>query len=116
MKRLDNAEKACVEAALNKLLNGCTFYICDLNNIAEMVGSEPRRSPRYKFLRGLHCIKYADMSPDLRNSIPAMVLECLRPDTVDPAAVMFAVLAEGRQLPTVEDRYLDQLPSQRAQH
>lgn len=66
-----------VMQATKKLFDENHFSICTVRKIAEIIGA-PQSGPAWKMLDALHCINYADMPQDLRESIPHLVNECLR--------------------------------------
>lgn len=107
MNQLDPFQRACAETEMEKLINGKWFDICSLDNLGKMLGINPERHPNYKFLRGLHCVHYADMKPDVRNNIVPAIMECLRPDmNYDAKQILGAITAEGRNFTPIEDKPL----------
>lgn len=82
---LPETRQLVVTAALNDLFTKQWFDMCNLNKVREIVNA-PRNSEAYKLLDALHCVAYDKMPPDLRNRIPQLVNEVLRPPiVVDPA-------------------------------
>ena len=49
-----------LEQSLRKLFAGRYFDICTVNSIGEMLGTEPRQHPDYKYLSALHCVHYSE--------------------------------------------------------
>ena len=75
---LPTTRRLVVTAALNELFTKKYFNICQLSAVLEVTnGSE--NTEAYRLLRTLHCVDYAAMSPELRNTIPQLVNECLAP-------------------------------------
>lgn len=68
-------------AALDHLFSARYFDICKLDAVMQIFNVS-ERSAAYQLLRPLHCIHYADMAPSLREQIPQLVNECLRPPVV----------------------------------
>lgn len=62
---------------INKLLKKSYFSICDIDRVAQMLRINPRNSSAYDILSALHCVDYADMTPNVRNAIPTLITECL---------------------------------------
>lgn len=98
-----NFENDVVQIALKKLFGEKHFSICGLDQIGKMIGSNPERHPNYKFLNALHCVHYADMTPQVRDELPRRVMECLRPDSLNFEAMALALTREGRDFPPIED-------------
>ena len=101
-------EKDIVETKLKKLLGGRSFSICDLDEIGKLIGSHPRQHENYKYLHALHCVSYSDMSPTVREQLPSKVMECLRPGSLDFGLMATALMREGSQATSIEDRYIEQ--------
>lgn len=82
---LPQTRRLVVEQALNRLLNERHFSICTLDSIADVLGTS-RNTEAYRLLRALHCIDYAAMSPQMREALPQLINEALRPaHTHNPA-------------------------------
>lgn len=96
-------EKDVVVTALKKLFSGKSFSICEVDTIGEILGANPRQHRNYPLLRALHCINYAEMTDEVRQALPAKVMECLRPDGLNFEAMAMALTREGRDLPPIED-------------
>ncbi|MFT0137312.1 hypothetical protein ACEK07_04530 [Alcanivoracaceae bacterium MT1] len=110
---MDQFKKLAVETAVKKLFSKCHFDICTLNEIGDMIGVNPRQHPDYRFLRGLHCVNYADMDPQLTAQLQQRVLDCLARPIFNPALVCDLISAEGRDFTFTEDRYIDAPPGPR---
>lgn len=106
MNDLPVFEKACVETAINELLNKTYFDICTFDSIGEMIGINVQRHANYKYLRSLHCTHYANMKPEIIDNLLAVLLECLRPNILDAKALINAVNAEGYDFIPTEDAYI----------
>jgi hypothetical protein len=79
---LPQVQRAVMVAALDKMFKARHFSICDLDSIMEISHGHRGslcRLPAYTLLHALHCVDYAAMSPEVRDSIPALVRECLDP-------------------------------------
>lgn len=97
-------ESDTIRIALDELLNGRSFSICDLNNIGEAIGVDPSHHADYKFLHLLHCVKYSNMTADIRRQIPQKVMNCLDPhNKVNVGAMAKALLIEGNDHINTED-------------
>lgn len=87
---LPETKRLVVTQALNDLFTKGHFSICGLNSILEVMGN-PYRGEAYTLLRTLHCVDYNKMPADLRNRIPQLVNECLRPP--EPTACLATEVA-----------------------
>jgi hypothetical protein len=67
-----------VEQALDHLLTNNFFDITTMQKIMEVIGAD-RDTDAYKLLTSLHCVHYSKMRPELRDSIPQLINEALRP-------------------------------------
>ena len=76
MNELTDFQARAAGIALHKLLHGTTFYINDLDNLAKLIGQEVGGRD-YEALRGLHCMKWADMPEPLRTQARDKVIELL---------------------------------------
>lgn len=65
------------EAALNKLFTEDSFSICRVDELMKITGGQ--KNAAYHLLRPLHCIPWGDMRPELREKIPDLVAEALKP-------------------------------------
>lgn len=101
-------ETSVIQASIDKLFNRSrVFSICDLEQIGELIGVNVQQHPDYKFLRALHCVAWADMSPAVRAELPLRCMQVLRPIVgLDAARFAYALTAEGRDFESTEDRYL----------
>lgn len=66
-----------VLTAMKKLFDDKYFSICVVKDIADVIGV-PKHGPAWDMLSALHCIYYASMPIELRESIPHLVNECLK--------------------------------------
>lgn len=75
---LPETRRLVLTASLNKLFSEKHFNICTLDAILDtMQGSQ--RTEAYRLLRTLHCMDYAAMPRELRDCLPQLVNEALRP-------------------------------------
>lgn len=74
---LTETKRLVVTTAISALLEKRHFSICQLDTCIELVGAR-KGGDAYKLLNALHCVDYSKMAPDLRDSIPLLVNECLR--------------------------------------
>lgn len=65
------------EAALTRLFAEDTFSICRVDELLKLTGGQ--RNAAYNLLRPLHCIPWSEMRPELREKIPDLVAEALKP-------------------------------------
>jgi hypothetical protein len=103
-------ELLVLEQAVTKLFSGHCFDICQLDAIGKMLGRDPSQHPSYRFLRGLHCVHYADMAPELLAQLEGKVAECLSGIPFNPARLVQQITDEGRDFTFTEDRALDAPP------
>lgn len=76
VSELPELKKMVVQTAMKKLFDEKYFSICTVRKIAELIGA-PKRGAAWSMLETLHCIDYADMPDELRESIPYLINECL---------------------------------------
>jgi hypothetical protein len=79
---LPQVQRAVMQVALDKMFKARHFSICDLDSIMLIAHGHSSRickPPAYTLLHALHCVDYAAMSTEVRDSIPALVRECLEP-------------------------------------
>ena len=62
--------------ALNAMMAKGYLDICAINQVAELLGRDPRCTA-HQLLRTLHCVHFHTMAPSLRDRIPELILECL---------------------------------------
>lgn len=69
-------QKQAAALAINKLLNGDTFYISDLKEILDVfqLPLDPAEQP---VMRLLHCVNYRDMDPSLMAELKRKILIAL---------------------------------------
>lgn len=101
MNNLTEFQQRASALAVVKMLHGKTFSICDLDAIATTMGRKPAMAGTdYAALRGLHCVDWADMGPELARmtrekclellGLPLQTIEMIQPvskseKTVEPA-------------------------------
>lgn len=76
MSELTQFQAQAANVALNTLLSGRSFSICDLDSIAKLIGVE-LGGRDYQALRVLHCVSWADMPEPLRQQTREKVVEIL---------------------------------------
>jgi len=75
---LTEFQKRATAVAVVKMLSGTSFSICDLDAIAKTIGRSHAMSGRdYDALRGLHCVSWGDMGPDLARMTREKCIELL---------------------------------------
>lgn len=78
MNDLTEFQQRAAAAAVVKMLGGTSFSICDLDALAETLGRKTYMAGRdYSALRGVHCVAWADMGPDLARMTREKCLELL---------------------------------------
>ena len=66
MNDLTEFQQRAAALAVVKMLNGKHFSVSDLDAVAKTIGREAQMAGKdYAALRGLHCVDWADMGPDL---------------------------------------------------
>ncbi len=73
---LPETRRLVAEAAINRLFTERHFSICSLDELIKLTGAQ-RGSDAYRLLRPLHCMDWADMTPELRERVPLLVREAL---------------------------------------
>ena len=104
-------ESEVVRLKLDKLFNGgSSFYITDVDAIGKMIGTNPQSHKDYRFLSGLHCVSYSDMSEELLSELKGrcMAVISARFDTDLMSKALMAVMnGEVKDQPQIEDTYID---------
>jgi hypothetical protein len=80
-----------VQTALDHLFQSNYFSICQLDAVLKVI-DQPQGTPAYQLLRTLHCVDYSAMPSELRQRIPLLVNECLRPPEPEPHIATVAAL------------------------
>jgi hypothetical protein len=86
MNDMTEFQQRAAAMAVVKMLNGKHFSVSDLDAIAKTMGRESAIAGRdYHALRGLHCVDWADMGPELARLTREKCIELLGlpPATVD---------------------------------
>lgn len=73
---MEDLKKLAAITALNKMLSDGYFSICTIDTIAKMLAVTPPSQP-YSILHTLHCVKYADMPPEIKAALPDLIRQCL---------------------------------------
>ncbi len=87
---LPETRRLVITASLNKLFSERHFSICTLDAILDTMQGT-RNTEAFRLLRTLHCMDYASMPIELRNSIPQLVNEALNPPPVECIATETAM-------------------------
>lgn len=95
-------EAEVTQIKIKEMLGGSFFSICDVDEIGDMIGVNPRQHPNYIFLKALHCVHFNKMSAAVRQELPHKIIECLRPE-MSAELVARALLIEGSQFVNIED-------------
>lgn len=103
-------EQATITVALRELFEGCHFSICSVDRLGELIGTNPKKHPGYRWLQALHCVDYAKMPREVRDELPQRVMEVLRPGSLNFEGMAAALTREGRDHPPIEDNYLEASP------
>ncbi|OGT03321.1 MAG: hypothetical protein A2143_08115 [Gallionellales bacterium RBG_16_57_15] len=74
---IEQFHKQAILLALKKMMEGKHFNICTLDQAMEITGVR-LNSKDSAALRALHCIDWADMSPELRRMVFAKIMEVLQ--------------------------------------
>lgn len=104
---MDSCQQEIVSLALDKMLNrSAHFSICDVDRLAKTLGANCDAHPDYRYLSALHCVRYSDMSNELKDKLPLLIMSVLssRFDTHLMARALAAVQSgEIKDLPCTED-------------
>ncbi len=73
---LPETKQLVVQAAISRLFTERFFDICALRELVELTGAQ-RSSEAYRLLNTLHCVKWENMDPALRDKVPLLVREAL---------------------------------------
>lgn len=88
---MPETRRLVVTAALDKVLTQKYFDVCTIDTILKIMGTR-KNCAAYDLLHALHCMHYDQMQPELRNSIPQLINECLRGPIQDAGAATGAAL------------------------
>jgi hypothetical protein len=100
-----NFEESVLKIAINKMFSESHFSICDLEDVGNIMGVNPKQHPNYRLLRALHCVKFRDMDKVVLDNLQEKVAECLRP-SFSPGAMAKALMMEGNDHTPTEDTFL----------
>lgn len=83
LPQLTEFQQRAAAMAVVKLLNGETFYTSDVKQIAELLNRQ-LGGKDWAAMQPLHCVKWGDMGPELRQMMREKVLELLGlpPETI----------------------------------
>ena len=87
---LTEFQQRAMTLAVAKMLNGNHFSVCDLREIAKIIGREQALCGRdFSALNTLHCVDWAQMGPDLARLTSEKCLELLDlpAQTIDEVAL-----------------------------
>lgn len=76
MDEMLRVKQLAAMAALNSMLSKGYLDICTIDKIAEMINMNCK-CEAYTILRTLHCVDFAKMPRELRQSIPSLIKQCL---------------------------------------
>lgn len=62
--------------ALNSMMDGGYVSICTIDNIAKMLGINPKGAA-YDVLHTLHCVHFSKMPTELKDQLPDLIKQCL---------------------------------------
>lgn len=91
LAEMPETRRLVVTAALDKVLTQKYFDVCTIDTILKIMGTR-KNCAAYDLLHALHCMHYDQMQPELRNSIPQLINECLRGPIQDAGAATGAAL------------------------
>ena len=86
MNDLTEFQQRAVAVAFVKMLSGKHFNICELDALAKTLNRTDQCAGRdYSALRGLHCVDWADMGPELTRMTREKCIEILglQPQIID---------------------------------
>lgn len=94
MKVLTNLERLAATQALKKLLDTTThFSICTLDELIKLLQVTPDAKD-YRALHLLHCVKWRDMSPELRQEAQEAIMRIVSADQ-DPVVARLKLFEES---------------------
>jgi len=106
---MDLAQKI-IKEGLDELFQSRHFSICAIDRLAKVLGVNAESHPHYKLLHILHCRAYNEMDPEVRQSLPTLVMECLKPGfEMDSQAMAMMLTMERSNFATYEDAYVDEV-------
>lgn len=71
---MDQFKAEAIKLKLNQLFNQSHFSICVVRDVAELLGNNCENHSEYKELRVLHCVKYRDMSAEMKSELNDKVM------------------------------------------
>lgn len=76
MHTLTPFQAAAANLTLAKILNGDNFYVSDLDGLAKLIGIQ-LGGKDYDALRGMHCMKWAEIPEPTRTQAKEKIIELL---------------------------------------
>lgn len=73
---LPETKQLVAQQAISRLFTESFFNVSTVTELIELSGAQ-RDSEAHRLLRTLHCVKWADMDPALRERVPLLVREAL---------------------------------------
>lgn len=83
---MEREDQLVIEAALNKMFKGSHFSICTIETVLELLNI-PRGGRDYERLRAIHCVYYADMSEELKQTMMTLIGRVLSVPPIDVSAM-----------------------------
>lgn len=90
---IEEFHRMAVEAGIKKMLEGKHFSICDLEAALVITGGQMSKRDQAAF-RAIHCMDWADMSPELRKMTFDKIMEVLNAEPFFNLECIPAKLAE----------------------
>jgi hypothetical protein len=72
--------------AVAKMLKSNYFSICTVDSVCKLIGAKANGAA-YDMLNTLHCVNYADMPPQVREGIPALMREVFSQAKIEDNAI-----------------------------
>jgi len=83
----DRLEMLAVRTAIRKMVGEGRISICTIDQCIKQLGivslSGLASMRAYRILHTLHCVKFAEMEPELRNAIPTLLREVFNGSTAE---------------------------------
>ena len=78
---MDPFKSEAIELAIKKLFHQSHFSICAVKDVAELLGNNCEAHAEYKELQVLHCVKYRDMSAEMKAELKGKVMRVMTSNT-----------------------------------